>query len=206
MFRLVLLNLYLVLLLVAITLTSCLPVDVSAPLLRPIDLPVQPQGRTILFPNQIVASSRTYSAVQSWSSALSRHPIHANTSNGQRHLPWHSGPWDRAWQIWNGLAEKFKLVKRGANFNAQESIANHLRPTNWTQKVKDFWRKITFRKLKITSDQVEQIKNKYRPDASAPSRLKQKSKGRFFSAFGSGPRPGQSSANRQRPARSSASI
>ncbi|KAJ1040613.1 hypothetical protein NDA10_005784 [Ustilago hordei] len=102
---------------------------------------------------------------------------------------WHSGPWDRAWELWTNVADKLKLVKREAPLEVEEEIANHLRPTGWRQKFKDLWRKMTFRKLKVTRSQYDQIRKKYSRTSQSPNPARYK-KSRFRSAFVSRPAVG----------------
>ncbi|KAJ1031320.1 hypothetical protein NDA18_002536 [Ustilago nuda] len=115
----------------------------------------------------------------------SNQPSFLNRSNGQnRSIQWHSGPWDRAWELWTNVSNKLKLVKRGAPLAVEEEIANHLRPTGWRQKFKDLWRKMTFRKLKVTRSQYDQIRKKYSSRIYQPPNPAQYKKGgRFRSAF-----------------------
>lgn len=121
----------------------------------------------------------------------SYHPHHLNQSNGQNGLPhFHSGPWDRVWELWSGVTDRLKIVKRGVSFRVPEEITNHLRPQDWVQKTKDFWRRITFRKLKVTRAQYEQVKNKYRPTKYTAYRSQYKTDGRLRSAFVSRPNLG----------------
>lgn len=122
-------------------------------------VPDQPQnlppGATI----KLGTTPTTLSAVAEWNPPR----VHVNTGNGQFGLP-HvpSGPWTTAWDIWESAAEELHLKKRAFNVSAQESIAQHLRPKDWVQRLKDFWRRITFRKLKVVKSQADQVKKKYR--------------------------------------------
>ncbi|SPO32418.1 uncharacterized protein UTRI_02975 [Ustilago trichophora] len=100
-----------------------------------------------------------------------------NPSESLPHL-FYSGPWDRAWEMWTNVGKKFELFKRHTtpeveqhrhhvkraitNPRVQEAIANHLRPNTWWQKLKDFYRRITFRRLEVIPSQAERIKQKYR--------------------------------------------
>lgn len=129
---------------------------------------------------------------------LSYYPVRTNHSNGQPSLPhFHSGPWDRAWEVWNHLSDKLKLFKRSSPTAAQVEIAQHLRPTGWLQRLKDWWRSITGRRLKITPAQVEEVRKKYR--SRPPTYASQyRKEGRVGSAFPSRPAAGQVPAFRRK--------
>ncbi|KAF6767470.1 hypothetical protein PSEUBRA_005030 [Kalmanozyma brasiliensis GHG001] len=105
-------------------------------------------------------------------STLVDHPIglriSVTGSNGQPQLP-HipSGPWGEALDMVNAVVDRIKLFKRG--FTSPRAGVNHLRPQTWQQWVKDAWRRATLRELKVTRQQYEEVKNKYRPTRRYPS-------------------------------------
>ncbi|GAC98557.1 hypothetical protein PHSY_006151 [Pseudozyma hubeiensis SY62] len=96
------------------------------------------------------------------SSSLLRVGLPADVGATMRGGRVESSPWDRAFEAINNTLDRLKLFKRGS-LSAQERIAEHLRPKDLLQRLKDFWRKVTFRRLKVTAAQAEGVKKKYRP-------------------------------------------
>lgn len=105
-----------------------------------------------------------------WSELLQPFRIQVSVQgvNGQPQLP-HvpSGPWGSAYDMITEVVDRAKLFKRG--FTSSRAGVNHLRPQTWRQWFKDLWRRISFRKLKVTREQYEEVKNKYRPPRSTYS-------------------------------------
>ena len=146
-------------------------------------------------------------------------PIRSSQANTSIQLPhFHSGPWDRAWEVYNNLADRFKIFKRSIDPalvdgvktlpSARERIMQHLRPTSWWQRLKDRWTKFWYgeKAVKVVDQQYRAVVNKYRDPASRdyirpnyPSR--QRKNGRLASAFQTRPKPGQASYYRGRPTR-----
>lgn len=96
-------------------------------------------------------------------------------SNGQPQLP-HipSGPWGEALDMVNAVVDRIKLFKRG--FTSSRAGVNHLRPQTVKQWLKDAWRRMTFRKLKVTRQQYEDVRAKYRSARDYPSYVNQRTR------------------------------
>lgn len=175
---------YLALLLLSTSTIFCLPFDLR--LLNP----AQRAELDSWIPERLPPSAPAISSYRSWSSSAysAYQPIqhHASSHPFPVHLP-HipSGPWNKAWELYESTVEKFKLFKRANVLSAPEQIAMHLRPKGWIQKLKDLWRRITFRRLKITPAQVEQVKRKYRRPRVSPYEQRRRKDGRFGSGYSS---------------------
>ncbi|SNX82141.1 uncharacterized protein MEPE_00847 [Melanopsichium pennsylvanicum] len=106
-----------------------------------------------------------------------------NTSAPERSRLPHTqtGPWDRAWEAWDDVTERLKLFqkrssdlffhKRSLVFPRQagpklaalvrERIIQHERSTSWWQRLKDWFTKLSGRKVKVTQQQVDIVKARY---------------------------------------------
>ncbi|CDU25571.1 uncharacterized protein SPSC_05464 [Sporisorium scitamineum] len=152
--------LFLMLLQLALSSVTALPFYTPPPI---------PQGFPVAAdqPEPLISSSSTYYALpprmhRYWI-AISYHHPRANQSNGPFQLPhFHSGPWDRAWEAYNNIVEKAKIFKRGVDLSAQERIVQHLRANGWWQRVKDFFKRVTGGKVKVTRQQYSAVKDKYK--------------------------------------------
>lgn len=126
------------------------------------------EGTPPLVPLQLEPSPPFYSPASHWHwRSVTYLPVRTDHPHGQPQLPhWYSGPWDRAWEMWNSVAEHLKIVKRSVTPSVtpevRDMIAMHDRPKGWVQKLKDWWRRVTGRKLKVTRAQAAQVARKYR--------------------------------------------
>lgn len=155
------------------------------------------------------STNRSYvSYSQSWSSVPYHQPSHLNTSHSPTQtIYYHSGPWDRAYDAVTNIIDRTKILKRSVfSAKVQQEIAQHLRPKDWWQKLKDLWRKLTGRKLKVTTSQYEQVKMKYRParaypQTRVPYRAQATQNGRVRSTLPARPLAGQRPTFSTRPSR-----
>lgn len=139
----------------------------ARPIYSPPAIPQELQV-TAAQPDPLVPSTPTHYTLPSrfhrYCMKISYHPLRVNQSNGGLQVPhFHSGPWDRAWKAYDSIVEKMKIFKRSVpNVSAQERIIQHLRSTSWWQRTKDFGKWVTGQKVKVTRDQVQAVKDKYK--------------------------------------------
>lgn len=166
---------------------SLLSIMLSVAHTLPLNIPsLDPNPPHPLAPAPLIslATSTTTSRPPTTLFSLTYHPSsHFSSTNMTPQLPpFHPGPWDRAYEAINNTLDRLKLFKRGLSSSAEQRTADHLRPNDLLQRLKDFWRKVTFRRLKVTAAQVEEVKKRYRP-VSRMSYAEQRKNGRLGSAF-----------------------